>query len=87
MEVSFSPLFVKTLQSFPDALREEVITKINLLQDEQNHEMLRVHKLKGRLKGYYAFSVNYRFRILFQYVGKPRRAYLLTVGDHDVYDR
>lgn len=87
MEISFSPSFLRSLRSFSDLLREEVITKIELLKDERNHKALRVHKLKGRLEDCYAFSINYQFRVVFQYVGKPRRAYLLAVGDHDVYDR
>ncbi len=86
MEISFAPNFLRTLRSLPLALREEVKEKIFLLQDQKNHHSLRVHKLKGRLGRCYAFSVNYKFRIIFQYVGKPPRAYLINIGDHDLYD-
>ena len=87
MEVSFSPSFLRILHALPPRLQEEVTEKISLFADEKNHQILRVHKLRGRLSGCYSFSVNYHIRITFEFVGKPRRAYLLTVGDHDVYDR
>lgn len=61
--------------------------KIELFSDEDNHKMLKVHKLNGRLRGCYAFSVNYHIRIVFEYIGKPRRAYLLAIGDHAIYSR
>lgn len=88
MEVAYSPKFVRLLNSLPPALQEEVIEKVELFKNEKNHPALKVHKLHGRLKEQYSFSVNYQTRIVFVYLPKkPKEAYLLTVGDHDVYDR
>ncbi|KKR84589.1 MAG: Plasmid stabilization system [Candidatus Uhrbacteria bacterium GW2011_GWA2_41_10] len=87
MEVSYAPSFLRSLRSLTPLLCEEIVAKIDLFKDERNHTALRVHKLKGRLKDCYAFFVNYQFRVVFQFVGRPKRAYLLAVGDHDVYDR
>lgn len=86
MEVTFSPNFLRSLRNLPEKLQEEAIEKIIALQDIRNHRQLKVHKLTGRLKDCYSFSVNYKMRILFEYVGKPRRAYLMELGDHDVYE-
>ncbi len=87
MEVSYAPSFLRSLRSLTPLLRDEAATKIEWLKDGKNHDVLRVHKLKGRLRNCHAFSVNYQFRIVFQSVGKPRRAYLLAIGDHDVYEK
>lgn len=87
MEISFSPTFVRTFKSLPEALQEEVLEKVDLFKEVANHKSLKVHKLSGRLKDRSSFSVNYRTRIIFTYLpGTPREAFLLTVGDHDVYD-
>jgi plasmid maintenance system killer protein len=73
-------------QGLPDALQEEVIEKIKLFRNPANHKSLKVHKLFGRLKGRYSFAVNYQTRIVFFYLpSRPREAYLLAVGDHDIY--
>ena len=86
MEVSFTPGFLRMLKVLPDALREEAIEQIESFKNPTNHERLKVHKLTGRLKGRYGFSVNYNTRIVFCYLTtKPKEALLLAIGDHDVY--
>ena len=88
MNLSYTPSFVRLLKSLPDALIEEALEKIEQFRDSKNHEQLKVHKLSGRLKERYAFSVNYKIRIVFSYLKtKPKEARLHAIGDHDVYDR
>lgn len=87
MEVSFSPNFLRELEALPTLLREEAIEKIEFLGDHHSEPSLKLHKLSGRLKGRYAFSVNYKTRVIFLYVGKPRRVYLLHIGGHEIYGR
>lgn len=86
MEVTFSPGFISSLRTLPWQLQDEALEKIDLFSDIKNHQTLKAHKLKGRLRGCYSFSVNYHIRIVFEFVGKPRRAYLLAIGDHEVYN-
>ncbi|MFA4845242.1 MAG: hypothetical protein WC654_01655 [Patescibacteria group bacterium] len=88
MEVVYAPKFIRMLKILPHALQEEVIKKIELFKNKDHHRHLNVHKLRGRLQEQYAFSVNYAYRIVFVYLPtKPKKAYLIAVGDHDVYDR
>ena len=65
---------------------EEVEEKIELLKDKENHKLLKIHKLHGRLAKWYSFSVNYRIRIIFSYLSK-QEIVLLAIGDHEVYDK
>ena len=75
------------LKKLPKNLIDEVLEKIELFRDPENHEVLKVHKLSSRLKDRYSFSVNYKIRIIFTYLPiKPQEVLLLAVGDHDVYD-
>lgn len=87
MEVAYAPVFLRALKALPPALRQETIEKVELFRQSDKHKILRVHKLKGRLSDRYSFSVNYRYRIVFQYakIDGKRGAYLLDVGDHAVY--
>ena len=87
MEVYYKPTFVRQFNKLEPALKEEVLEKIELFRDSKNHEQLKVHKLKGRLKGNYSFSVNYQYRIVFEYEERTKNsAVLLAVGDHGVYN-
>ena len=88
MEVAYSPKFIRLLNVLPARLQDEVVEKIALFKNTRHHTALKVHKLHGRLKEQYSFSVNYQIRITFVYLPKkPKEAYLLTIGDHEVYDR
>lgn len=84
IEILYKPAFVRQYRKLPDALRVEVKEKIELFSEDPKHAHLKTHKLKGPLQGYWSFSVNYAYRIVFEFVSK-KTAVLLTVGDHDVY--
>ena len=83
--IIYAPRFARRFRHLPEALQEEAAEKIRLFRDKKNHAQLRVHKLHGEFKGCFSFSVNYRTRIVFEYVSKKEAA-LLAIGDHDVYE-
>lgn len=85
LTVSFKPSFLRKMNGLDAGLREEVVEKVNLLKDIKNHRLLKVHKLHGPLSGWFSFSVNYKTRIVFEYVSKIEIA-LLAIGDHDIYN-
>jgi plasmid maintenance system killer protein len=67
-------------------LQDDALKKIELLANPKNHKDLRVHPPHGALKGSFAFSVNFKIRIVFAYADKSKQtAILLAIGDHDVY--
>ncbi len=80
----YTPAFLKQLKRLSPDLQEEAIEKIALFQDSENHRQLKVHKLLGHLDDCYGFSVNYKIRIVFEYLTK-NKALLLSIGDHDIY--
>lgn len=84
--VTYVAAFLKELAGMPLALQDEAKEKIVQFSNPNNHKVLRVHKLKGRLAGKYSFSVNYRYRIVFQYIGDKNTVELLMIGDHDIYN-
>ena len=84
LRIVFTPSFLRQCAALPQALQEEVKEKILVFQKDPRHSSLRTHKLKGALKGYWSFRVNYAYRIVFEYDSKNTVA-LLKVGDHDVY--
>lgn len=84
MRVLYAPTFLRMLKSLPPDLQEEAIEALDAFTGFGQHARLKIHKLKGRLAGRFAFSINYRYRIVFQYL-KPDTAVMLAIGDHDVY--
>jgi addiction module RelE/StbE family toxin len=84
MELQFSPKFLKKYNKLSEEQQEEVDQKIELFIQDQKHPFLKTHKLKGKLKGYNSFSVNYKDRIIFEYESKTLVS-LLNIGDHKLY--
>lgn len=86
IDISFSAEFLGALKKLPASLQEETLQKVEEFKDRANHRRLRVHKLHGPYADCWSFSVNYRFRVIFIYLGKHKSAVgLVTIGDHSVY--
>ena len=85
MMIGYKPSFIRQFDDLPKLLQDEVLETIDIFSHDPQSPSLRVHKLKGRLRGFWSFSVNYRYRIVFFYERK-NKAVLVMVGDHSVYD-
>jgi len=84
IEIIYAPIFVRNFKKLNDNLKEEILEKIEMFKSISNHKLLKVHKLNGKHKDCYSFSINYTYRIIFQYQNKNQVA-LLAIGDHDIY--
>lgn len=84
MKIALTSQFRRMFKKLEDSLQLEALEKISFLEADINLEQLHIHKLKGRLKDRYSFSVNYKTRIVFCYLSKDEVA-LLAIGSHDIY--
>ncbi len=85
MEISYTRAFFKRLNKYPADFKEMIFEKIEEFRHPKNHPRLKVHKLHGKFSKFYSFSVNYKTRIVFEYISKDEVA-LLSIGDHDLYN-
>ena len=51
ISIVYSPFFIRKFNKLENGLQEDVIQKINLFKDRENHNMLDVHKLHGKFIG------------------------------------
>lgn len=84
MLIRYKPSFVRDFKKLPSGLQEDILEKIELFRIVENHDKLKIHKLNGRLKDFYSFSVTYSHRIVFQYEAREEIVFV-AVGNHDVY--
>ena len=67
-------------------LRSLIATKLQQLAKDPFHPSLRTHKLTGELSDVWSCSVDYNYRILFQFVKNPNNnseaILLLNIGSH-----
>ena len=80
----YTPKFVRQWKKLEFALQEEVERCLAELRKNPKRASLKIHKLTGKLRGFLSCSVNYRYRIIFEW-DHPKTIAVLSVGNHDVY--
>jgi len=83
-EIFYTPTFKKSFKSLPKDLQNEAIDREKLFRADAFDPKLKTHKLKGRFKNYYSFSISYSHRIVFRFINKSRVLFV-DCGDHSVY--
>ena len=84
IDIIYPHVFIRKFQRLETNVQEEVQQKIHLFKDRKNHELLKVHKLHGKFRDQFSFSINYKFRIAFRYISK-NEVLFLDIDDHDMY--
>ncbi len=82
--ISFKPSFIKQTKHLEKNLLALLYKKMELLKDSQNHRVLKIHKLHGPLRGFYSFSLNYKTRVIFEFISQ-NEIVLVAMGGHEIY--
>lgn len=85
MEILYAPKFVRQYKKLPRNVQELAAKREDVFRNNPFNSRLKTHKLTGRLDGYYAFSVNYSYRIIFDFEGN-KKVHFYEIGEHDIYD-
>ena len=82
--IHYSSHFARTFKKLPAEIKNQAIQKEKLFKEDCFDEKLKTHKLKGQLENYWAFSVNYSYRIIFEFAGGVSVGFV-DVGTHSIY--
>ena len=84
MKIVYSPNFAKQYKKLPIAIQGLAENKEKFFRKNPFDPRLRTHKLAGKLKDFWAFSIDQKYRIIFEFADK-NLIYFHSVGDHDIY--
>lgn len=84
MQFLYTAKFLRTLNKLSKSVAEDVYIAIDDFKKKENHQRLKLHKLHGSFKKYYAFSVNYKYRIIIKIENK--NIFFIDIGDHLIYE-
>lgn len=84
--IGYTPEFFRRLKKLPPDIQEKAFKRIALFRERKNHRNLEVHKLHGIYAGCFSFSVDFRYRVIFEWVTK-NEARFYTIGSHAIYRR
>lgn len=76
--------FRRCFQKLPKDIKEKAKIKDKIFRENPFNPALKAHKLTGRLKNYWAYSVDENHRVLFRFVNKDKVIYF-DIGTHDIY--
>jgi mRNA-degrading endonuclease YafQ of YafQ-DinJ toxin-antitoxin module len=86
MEISFSNSFKKTFEKKVKGnkdLEEKFWTKISIFLINPFDSKLRTHKLSGKLKELWSFSIENDIRVIFFFTDNQTKAVFTDFGSHD----
>jgi len=81
VRLSFAPRFARRARKLPAVQRALLRAALRRFAADPRDPVLRTHKLRGDLDGYWAFTVEDDLRVLFRWEGD--QATLVTLGRHD----
>lgn len=85
-KILYSSQFEKSFRKIPENIAQLFNDKQSFFILNSFNPLLKTHKLKGKLKEYYSFSVNLEYRVIFKIVSKGKILFL-DIGTHEIYKK
>jgi mRNA-degrading endonuclease YafQ of YafQ-DinJ toxin-antitoxin module len=83
--IYFSSHFKRAMKTLPKELRVEINERAEWFKKDCFDSRLRTHKLSGKLKGLWSFSLTQKHRVLFHFMSETEVGFD-DVGDHNIYN-
>jgi len=84
MKIYYSSKFYKEYRKLPKEIKIQAEKQEKVFRQDPFDPKLKTHHLTGKLKGFWTFSINYQYRIIFEFSGK-NIIWFHSVGTHDIY--
>lgn len=83
--VKYSRKFLKSLQKLPKRILDQAEVKEKVFKENPFDPRLKTHKLSGKDKECWAFSIDYSYRIKFIFLN-DEEVLFLNIGTHEIYE-
>jgi len=84
MKIYYSSKFAAEYKKLPLKIKKIAERKEQIFRKNPFDSQLKTHKLKGNLKGFLSFSIDQKYRIIFEIVNS-NTVWFHSVGDHSIY--
>ncbi len=84
MKIFYSPEFTYKYQKLPSDIRSKAKKKEKIFRENPFDRRLKTHKLQGRMSEFWAFSIDPKYRIVFQFE-KNNLVKFYSIGGHSIY--
>ena len=84
MKIFYFPKFLRHYKSLAFDVKSRAVIAEDLFRKNPFDRKLKTHKLSGTFKGYWAFSIDIRYRVIFELYKKDIILFH-DVGSHNIY--
>ena len=84
MYIYYSSKFSREYKKLPPRLKRLAEEREKLFRADPFHPLLETHKLHGKLRPWWSFSIDGKYRIIFEFAKKDE-VWFHSVGDHSIY--
>lgn len=84
MKIFYSSKFAREYKKLPLAVKKKAEKQEKFFRQNPFDSKSKTHKLSGSLKDFWAFSIDNKYRIVFEFVNE-KRVWFHSTGDHSVY--
>lgn len=84
MKIYYSRKFAKEYRRLPKKIKLAAERKENIFRNDPFDPQLKTHKLTGKLKDSWSFSIDYHYRIIFEFKDE-NTIWFHSVGTHGIY--
>ena len=84
MDIFYTSKFERAFKKLDISIKRLAINKEQLFRENYRNPRLKTHKLNWKLEWYYSFSVDYSYRILFEFMD-DWNVLFLNIWDHNIY--
>ncbi len=84
MKILYSSKFDREYRKLPLRVKKIAEGKEQIFRKNPFDPRLKTHKLKGNLRGFLSFSINQRYRIIFELVNS-KTVWFHIIGEHSIY--
>ena len=84
MQIRYLPKFGREYKKLPPHIQNLAEKRETIFRKNPFDTRLKTHRLRGELKEFWAFSIDYKNRIIFDFVDK-KTVRFYSIGDHDIY--
>ena len=86
MEIWLTSKFKKAYKRLPKHIKEKAKEREKIFRKDPFSLALETHRLRGKYKDYWAFSIDKSYRIMFRFLNATKtKVAFVNVGTHEIY--
>ena len=86
MKIYYTSKFESSYKKLPRLVKNEAELKEDIFRKNPRDPVLKTHKLTGKLRGFWSFSIDRKYRIIFEFVNSGAIVFH-KAGTHDIYKK